>query len=69
MTKIKRSYTIDMDLDNAVGRLATRLGQSNSQLIGNIIRNDKKITEMLEQLYSIKSMPDYTPKQNEKITA
>ena len=69
MTKIKRSYTIDLDLDNAIGRLATRLEQSNSQLIGNILRKDPEIEKLLKQIHSIKDMPDYTPEINGEILA
>ena len=67
MTKIKRSYTIDLDLDNAIGRLATILGQSTSSLIGNILRDDPEIKKLLQQLHATQDMPDYTPKLNGKV--
>lgn len=67
MTKIKRSYTINADLDNAIGRLSTRLGQSNSQLVENILRKDQEIDKLLKQIRAIEEMPDYTPELNEEI--
>jgi hypothetical protein len=68
MTKIKRSYTIDLDLDNAIGRLASRLGQSNSQLIGNILRDDPEMKQLLKQIHTMKEMPDHMPELNGEIT-
>lgn len=67
MTKIKRSYTINTDLDNAIGRLSTRLGQSNSQLVENILRKDQEIDKLLKQIRAIEEMPDYAPELNEEI--
>jgi hypothetical protein len=69
MTKIKRSFTIDLDLDNAIGRLATKLGQSNSQLIGNILRKDPEIEKLIDQIHNMQEMPDYTPKIKKAILA
>jgi len=69
MTKIKRSYTINPDLDNAIGRLSTRLDQSNSQLIENILRKDQEIGKLLEQIQAMEEMPDYAPKLKKKIPA
>ena len=69
MTKIKRSYTIDLDLDNAIGRLATRLEQSNSALIGHILRDDPEIKKLLEQIRAAPRMPDFSPELNGEITA
>lgn len=56
MTKIKRSYTINADLDNAIGRLSTRLGQSNSQLVENILRKDQEIDKLLKQIRAMEEM-------------
>jgi len=69
MTKIKRSYTINPDLDNAIGRLSTKFGQSNSQLIENILRKDQELGKLLEQIHAMEEMPDYIPKLNKKIPA
>jgi len=69
MTKIKKSITINADLDNALGRLSTRLDQSNSQLIELILRKDDRIDALLTQLNNMDEMPDHTPELNRKITA
>ena len=59
MTKIKRSITINADLDNVTARLATILGQSKSQLIENILRIDPKINKMLIELRTAEEPPAY----------
>lgn len=59
MTKIKRSITINADLDNAIGRLATRIGQSNSQLIENILRTDDRINKLTTEFQTADEIPDY----------
>jgi len=79
MTKIKISSTINADLHNVIGRLATKLGQSNSQLIENILRKDPKISAMLAELQQAEEIPDYVipkkanqlkePELNSKLTA
>jgi len=70
MTKIKRSITINADLDNAIGRLATVLDQSNSQLIENILRKHPKIDMILNELQMAEEMPDYIkPELKRKVPA
>jgi len=70
MTKIKTSITINADLANAIGRLATVLGQSNSQLIENILRKHPKIDMILNELQMAEEMPDYIkPKLKREVPA
>lgn len=63
MTKIKRSYTINADLDNAIGRLANRLGQSNSQLVENTLRSNESINKLIIEFQMAEDIPDYNNKQ------
>lgn len=80
MTKVRKSITINADLENVIGRLATKLDQSNSQLIENVLRNDPQLNKMLAELQSAEEIPDFAtpdittpditaPELNSKLTA
>jgi hypothetical protein len=70
MTKIRSSYTLNIDLNNAIGRLATQLGQSNSQLVENILRENEHLRKLAYEFTMAKEMPDYEiKKEDNKIPA
>jgi hypothetical protein len=66
MTKIKSSYSLNADLNNAIGRLATQLGQSNSQLVENILRENEHLRKLAYEFALAKEMPDYELKEKNK---
>jgi hypothetical protein len=59
MTKIKRSITISLELDNVLSRLASRLDQNTSELIEFRLREDPQIKEMLQRLRSASDPPQF----------
>jgi len=59
MTKTKISITVNADLDNVTARLATKLGQSKSQLIENILRESPECKPLLKELIMAKDPPAY----------
>jgi len=69
MTKIAKSYTFNGDLTSAIGILASKFGQSKSQLVENTLRKDPEIKTILEQIHSMESMPDYVPEVKKEIIA
>jgi hypothetical protein len=59
MTKVKRSITISLELDNVLSRLASRLDQNTSELIEFRLREDPQIKEMLQRLRSASDPPQF----------
>jgi hypothetical protein len=54
--KIKSTFHLSADLNNAIGRLATITGQTNSELVESILRDDGELRKLAHEFTQAKEL-------------